>query len=297
MVSSSTKPGVTVVGHVTHDRYADRIVPGGCAFYGARVYAGLGATVELITSWGGDFSKRDALAPLARVEATVGVRTTAFENVYREDATRLQHLHAQSPALEPAALKGEHTSVLHLAPVLDEIELHTWMPHVRALKRRGKIGRVALSVQGFTRGKSSHGDGYRIDHLSWHPTKELLAGIDVAFLSDEDLTNQDDLLALLCEVIPMVVLTHGSEGAEVMVGNKRVACVGVYPTTAVDPTGAGDTFAAAFMITLAAGGSIESAARTAAAAGSIIVEAEGPLGLSAIAQARGRASAIDVKSW
>ncbi len=275
MVNSSTKPEVTVVGHVTHDRYSTRIVPGGCAFYGARVYAALGAKVRLITSCGADFLRGDALAKLARVEARVGVLTTSFENVFRDDATRIQHLDAQSSPLEPAALSDEHASVLHLAPVLDEIDLHAWMPRVRKLVSRGSIGRVALSVQGFTRAKRAQGDGYVIDHVPWHPTMDLLAGIDVAFLSDEDLTNQDGLLQLLCDAIPMVILTKGSEGAEVLAGSKRVASVGIYPTDAVDPTGAGDTFAAAFMITLAAGGSIESAARTAAAAASIIVEPRG----------------------
>ena len=136
-----------------------------------------------------------------------------------------------------------------------------------------------------------------IDHVPWLPDRDLLAGIDVAFLSDEDLTNQAELLPLLCDAIPMVVLTHGREGAEVWSGNQRVAGVGVYPTMAVDPTGAGDTFAAAFMVTLAAGGSIEWAARNGAAAGSIIVEAEGPSRLSCISGTRERASSKKMRSW
>ena len=32
------------VGHVTHDRYGDDILPGGCAFYGAKALSALGGT-------------------------------------------------------------------------------------------------------------------------------------------------------------------------------------------------------------------------------------------------------------
>ena len=44
------------VGQVTHDRYGDRIVPGGCAFFGARTFQGLGAVSRLLTTVGEDFN-------------------------------------------------------------------------------------------------------------------------------------------------------------------------------------------------------------------------------------------------
>ena len=43
------------VGQVTHDRYDDAIVPGGCAFFGARCALALGAKSGLLTAVGDDF--------------------------------------------------------------------------------------------------------------------------------------------------------------------------------------------------------------------------------------------------
>ena len=60
-----TAARLITVGHVTHDRYGDDIVPGGCAFYGALTQHGLGAQVHLVTAVGDDFACDDALAGLS----------------------------------------------------------------------------------------------------------------------------------------------------------------------------------------------------------------------------------------
>ena len=98
-------------------------------------------------------------------------------------------------------------------------------------------------------------------------TRELARDADVLFPSDGELDAlglaEDELLArgaLICH-------TRGAAGAVVSghaVGPTRVV-VPAPPATEVDPTGAGDTFAAAFVTATRAGADPVSAARTACA--------------------------------
>jgi len=69
--------------------------------------------------------------------------------------------------------------------------------------------------------------------------------------------------------------------------------VGTYSTDEVDPTGAGDTFAAGFVYGLARGDDPLRAARLGSAAASIVVEAVGGLAIPRIAtEAEDRANSI-----
>jgi len=71
---------VISVGHVTHDRYGDAIVAGGCAYFGARVQHALGARVRLVTTVGEDFACADAFDGL-EVQVRRAGKTTLFNLV------------------------------------------------------------------------------------------------------------------------------------------------------------------------------------------------------------------------
>jgi sugar/nucleoside kinase (ribokinase family) len=68
--------------------------------------------------------------------------------------------------------------------------------------------------------------------------------------------------------------------------------MGVHPTVAVDPTGAGDTFAAAFLLSLARGDGIGHSARLASAAASIVIEGEGGTELRRLGESGRRADRV-----
>ena len=52
------------VGHITHDRFGDQILPGGCAYYASRTWQALGARSRLVAVVGEDFACQDALSGL-----------------------------------------------------------------------------------------------------------------------------------------------------------------------------------------------------------------------------------------
>jgi sugar/nucleoside kinase (ribokinase family) len=71
--------------------------------------------------------------------------------------------------------------------------------------------------------------------------------------------------------------------------------VGIYPAREVDPTGAGDVFAAAFLTGMARGLDPVEAARLGAAAASIAVEGRATESLGRLADAPGRAVHVPVE--
>jgi len=256
---------------VTHDRVDGRIVPGGCAYYAASAFGALGAASRLVTTVGEDFCCDPDLERLEWVARRAG-RTTVFTNLYPDSGPRLQYIDRVAADVGPASLPAgwERPDVAFFGPVFDELDVRAWK---RALSARI----TAIGVQGFVRGADSasgpEGAGRRVVPRRWRPSPELLEGIEVACLSEEDLQGQADLLDRLVAAIPLVALTRERKGCELIEGGRRV-WVGIHAAEVVDPTGAGDTFAAGLLYGLAAGLCGVEAARIGAAAASIVIEGE-----------------------
>ena len=275
------------VGQVTHDRYGDAIVPGGCAFYGARTFAALGARVGLVTSVGTDFACDDGLAGIEVLRQTVG-ETTIFLNTYPDDGPRIQWNERAAPPVTPTPLTAgwRRPDVLFLAPVFGEIDLAVWTAAVEP--------RVAgIGLQGFLKQPGApHPEvsGRRaVVRRPFDLDAGLLARFDAVFLSAEDIEvfGDAELLPRLRAAVPLVSLTLGERGSVVYRGDQELR-VGVVPTRVVDPTGAGDTYAAAFLFALARGADPVDAARLGAAAASVVVEGQGGATLARVAEARAR---------
>ena len=99
------------------------------------------------------------------------------------------------------------------------------------------------------------------------------------FVSEEDLPSPsaDAVLAGWRRSVELLAYTRGERGAEISHHQSR-RHIDAFPAQAVDPTGAGDVFAAAFLVRYREMGDPWEAARFAACAASLIVEAEGTAG-------------------
>lgn len=260
-----TAARLITVGHVTHDRYGDDIVAGGCAFYAARTQAALGADVHLVTAVGDDFACDDALAGLT-VDVTRGGLTTLFTNLYPAGALRVQRIEATAPMVAPPARLPD-AALVHLAPVLQEIDLAAWLAAAGTRP-------VAIAVQGWIKDR---GPGETVVQTPWQVDGALLARVAFAACGEEDLVEQGDLLDRLCRHVPIVAFTHGKRGCDVIVRG-RTSKVGIYPhAVEVDPTGAGDTFGAAFVTFWLRDTPPAEALRLANAAGALAVTRKGPM--------------------
>jgi len=281
------------VGQVTHDRYGDRIVPGGCAFYAARTFAALGARTALATGVGEDFACDDGLAGLDVMRAAGG-RSTVFLNTYPVGGPRVQWIDEVAPAVGPDVLAPRWVvaDAVFFGPVFGELVLADWTAAVA-----GRL--VGLGLQGLLKQAGEpHPEiaGRRaVVARPFAVDEQALAGIDAVFLSEEDIEvfGTATLLGDLRRAVRLVSVTRGERGAVVYRGDE-VLEVGVAPCRVVDPTGAGDTYAAAFLFALARGDSLADAARLATAAASIVVEAEGGDSLHRVGEAFDRAADVPV---
>ncbi|MBA2661241.1 MAG: sugar kinase [Bradymonadaceae bacterium] len=291
-----------VVGHVTHDHYEEGFVAGGSAFYGAQVHARQPGLSHLLTVVGDDFVCNDAIAQLDATVCRQG-KTTVFANYYPPGQPRIQLLEASAPMVDPSLTPAAwaDADLIHLAPVIGELDLAAW----KGVKRRGLL---AINVQGWIKAAGPEIDpsaleqaqrrgvgatAHRVVQKPWNVTTDELTGIDIACLSEEDIIGQGDLLDRLVLAVPIVALTLSARGSRIFVAGKAIE-IGIYPTNVVDPTGAGDVFAATFVHHIMAGLAPADAARFAAAAASIVIEDVGARALERLGECEARAARVPV---
>ena len=126
-------------------------------------------------------------------------------------------------------------------------------------------------AQGYVR--AIDGDGH-VSAREWvRPERDLL-GVHVLFLSEHDLPEADRRAAELLAHVPMIALTRGWRGLTLLTrqGSHEVPTL---PRPEKDPTGAGDVFAAAFLVRYQETGDPLEAAAFGACAASCAVEGVG----------------------
>jgi len=276
---------------VTLDRYWETVLPGGCAFYAARAWQGLDADAALATAFGPQFDDRAMLEGLS-VFSVGSPRTTVFSNTYPPGAPREQLVETAAPSVLPDLVPApwRRPDVAFLAPVLGEMDLGGWMDALAA-----RI--VGVGLQGFLkRAAPATGSGARrVVRLAVEPDFSPLAAASAVFLSDEDvlLLSDPSLIDRLRRLAPIVVLTRGGDGATVYEGRDTFD-VRALDVPVVDPTGAGDTFAAAFLLALGRGEDARDAARLATAAAAIAVQGTGGTSLDRVGEALSLSGSVTV---
>ncbi len=268
------------VGHTTLDRYGEDLLPGGSAWYGARVLHALGARSTLVTSVGRDFAGHEAAFAGLDARVVRSEQTTLFTNTY-PGGRRVQLIETESAAL-PGRSCDSRVDVAFLAPVFGEVDLAAWLPFVR-----GSARVVGVGCQGWLKRRGEPVPGrpgvFTVVPAEWPPAPEALAGVDVACLSEEDVRGREALLERITAAVPLVAFTLGARGCLLLEGGHEVH-VPAFPAVEVDPTGAGDTFASALLFGLASGLEPVDAATSAARVAALIVEARGGEGLAAVSR-------------
>ena len=260
-------PDFVVVGHVTLDRLGDTIQPGGAALYAAVAAHRLGLSVGILTSHADDF-------PLELIPSQIEVVTVPAEAtttfVYEAGAVpRTMSVSALARTLGSADVPEDwiDASLVLLAPVAGEID------PLLATAFTGPT--LAAAAQGWLRAIEPAG---AVTSALWEPPEFLLGRLQAIFLSTEDVAGQEEEAIAWFERVPIGVLTAGRLGALLFVNGERYE-IAPRPTQEVDATGAGDVFAAHFLIHYQHGGDAWDAAAAASCAASLSVEAAGTDGL------------------
>ena len=257
-------PRLLAVGHVSRDRRPGGDVLGGSVSYGSLAARRLGWDAAVLTSAGPDFEPAREL-PGIHCFVRLSSATTRFVNDYDADGTRHQSVTALADEVDLEALPvaWRDPDALLLGPLAGELG----GPFATALEA-GTVGAIA---QGYVRAIDAEGG---VSAREWARPERDLLGVHVLFLSEHDLPEAEARARALLAHVPMIALTRGWRGVTLLTrqGTHEVPSL---PRPEVDPTGAGDVFAAAFLVRYHETGDPLEAAAFAACAASCAVEGIG----------------------
>jgi sugar/nucleoside kinase (ribokinase family) len=134
-----------------------------------------------------------------------------------------------------------------------------------------EAGCVGAIAQGYVRDIDQDG---LVSPRAWADPGRDLLGVHVLFFSQHDLPGPDEQARELLSHVPIVALTRGWRGLTLFTRRERHE-VPSLPRPEVDPTGAGDVCAAAFLVRYHETGDPLEAAAFAACAASCAVEGVG----------------------
>ena len=231
-------PTFLAIGHFCYDVTPKGNVLGGSATYSTITARNLGFKACAITAVGDDFDRRDPLLNGINVFYQESSDTTIFDNRYGEDGQRQQFILALGARLTPQHITDDcaNAEIVYLCPIADEVDPDCI--------RRFNGSLIGVTPQGWMRDCQSDS---RVLAKRWSSAAFILPNADVLILSDEDLGAYPDELEKYISLTKIVVLTKGKHGATLF-ENGRVLESNAYPASEIDPTGAGDVFAAAFLM-------------------------------------------------
>jgi sugar/nucleoside kinase (ribokinase family) len=157
--------------------------------------------------------------------------------------------------------------IVHLGPLARELD-----PRFAKLFSNALVG---VTPQGWLR---QWDESKRVSMRPWEEAREILPHVDVLVLSEEDLNGDTSLMDEYAGLTRVAVMTQGREGCVVFAQGASRHVPG-FPAREIDPTGAGDVFAAAFFIRLQETQDPFDAARFANATASFCVQAPGVTGI------------------
>jgi hypothetical protein len=280
-----------VVGHVTRDLLpAGDWRAGGAALYASVTAQRMGLRVGVVTSAPPDLRAHVAqiLGDAVTLAVVESETATTYENRYTP-AGRVQFLRsvAQPLTLADIPLAWRTCDVALLAPVAGELA------PALAGELRPRIRGAA--PQGWLRQWGADG---RVRPRQFSAAElDALGALAALILSREDLTGPDAhpeaqtaaerTLRDWARRLPLLAVTCGAAGAELWRGGVVERFHG-YPAREVDPTGAGDVFATAFLCALAASGDAASALDQANRVAALSVEGDGSSAIPTPAQVAAR---------
>ncbi|TAJ16855.1 MAG: hypothetical protein EPO65_12420 [Dehalococcoidia bacterium] len=256
-----------IAGMLTLDRFADetpvRESPGGAVLFAARTAEAFGIRPLVLTK--------------------VNREPLLFEHTHVDGERRLRLEHPpRSPigAIDVPNGWPEPRTILLCPLIAGDLDVASFLD-------RWPGTRVGLLAQGMQRRRLDDGSV----RVVGAPSPALLGaarpGVTIFLAQDEVARWSEGALTRLASRCERVVVTRGADGARVINTDGSEARIEAVAAQPIDTTGAGDVFAAAFILGLRAG--LMVAGRLAAAAAACEVETLGPAPLPPLAQIAARA--------
>ena len=248
MYASDRTVDYLIIGHVSKDLNPDGPVLGGTVAYSSLTAQALGRRTAVITSAGHDLD----LHPLSGVSTHMvsSQDSTIFSNEYLSGVRR-QTISAKAARLTSADVPGDWRTapLVHLAPIANEVDYSIIDLFPEAF--------ICLTPQGWLRRWGPSGEVWL---ENWESIQDQISRADAIVFSIEDLEGNEETIDQISRFCEILAITEASRGARIFWADEWRQ-IPAPVTEEVDPTGAGDIFAAAFFIHLNEGHSPWAAAR------------------------------------
>ncbi len=261
---------ILLIGHVARDLVdADPNGPyrlGGTVSFAAITALRLGRQPTIITRVAADTDLSE-LPAVVDLHVLPSATSTTFANIYTPQG-RLQYCYTPAASVVaadiPLALRRPRAVLL--GPIANEIRAD-----VAAIFDPTTL--VAAVPQGWMRRWDATG---RVYHQAWEDADAILPHLGVLVLSLEDIDNDLGRLVPFFQHLSLIVVTEYRDGSTLYQrqpdGQIHEVKIPPRPAQEIDPTGAGDIFATAFLIRLQETGDPVQAARFANITASFGVE-------------------------
>lgn len=250
------------VGHITDDLEPFPHVGGGVT-YSSVVAVRLGFKAHIITKCAVDSPYIKELESMGITMHVLPVRdltkinvTSSFKNVYDTKGNRTQYSPEQQEGITMEDLTHfpeiPTGATILIAPVIGKVSFGLF-------ENLSHKGHLAVTPQGYFRHFDKDG---KVSQKPLEDTSFLKYAEDV-ILSEEDLGfDGEDFFPKLQKACPLLIQTHGEKGSTIYETGNELYHIPAFPLTPseiVDFTGAGDCYAASFLLKRAEGWSIEEA--------------------------------------
>lgn len=222
-----------LIGNVTQDVVPHGFMLGGTASYSALTARAMGLRVGVVTACHPDLE-------LPELEGISVVRhpsahSTTFANIQTEHG-RVQYLYHRARDLDysmvPEAWRNPR--IVHLGPIAQEVDVK--------LARAFPESFVGVTPQGWLRTWDETG---KVSYTDWLEARYVLEAANAAVISIEDVRGDESVIEDMLSAVRVLVVTEGVFGAR-LYWNGDMRYFRAPSQTEIDPTGAGDIFAAVF---------------------------------------------------
>jgi 1D-myo-inositol 3-kinase len=271
------RPDFLVIGHVTKDLQEEGYTIGGTVTFASLTARNLGRRTVVVTSASPDLSLNPLYQGIEVLRLPSPV-TTTFQNLYSTDGTRTQFIRAVAGQIKAEDIPPtwREAKIVLLGPLADELEgsIAKIFPH----------SLIGVTPQGWMRCWDGNG---QVFPKPWEGAADVLTCARVMVCSENDIERDENVIQSYTRMADILVVTHGPGGATVY-HRGEARRFPAFETVEIDPTGAGDVFAAAYLIELERSGNPYAAGHFANGVASFVVEKPGTEGIPTLEQVEQR---------
>ncbi len=213
--------------------------PGGAAYFAGLLTQRLGQKTSILTSFGDDFQFASQFGGID-LHVVPSPATTVFENIYQPDGQRIQYLHGRAAQLTPSDLPPHWQSpkTALFGPICDEVSIDFF----DFFASQNTI--TCACPQGWMRQWDAE---HRVSPKPI-PDWSVLAKADIISMSEADVAGDWALIEHIASIANILLVTQGAQGVVVFEKGQPRRHFPAQQVVEVDPTGAGDVFAASFLL-------------------------------------------------